>query len=288
MAAVHLRRSLLFVPADQDARIRKAATLACDGVIVDLEDGVAPAKKAEARAGMAVALRDVAFGARERLVRINPLDSPWGRDDLAALLGGAALPDTVVIPKINHPEEVLKVIGALDGLPVDLLPHIETARSLLAAPAIASCHPRVTGLFFGAGDYLVETGGQRTPQALLYPRSVIAAAAAAARVVAIDTPYFRLGDLSGLEHDAADAAELGYAGKAAIHPEQIAVINRVFTPAAERVAWAKRVLAHAEETGAGAFVVDGEMADAMTLRIARRVLAAAGAADAAATATEAK
>jgi citrate lyase beta subunit len=286
MAAVHLRRSLLFVPADQDARIRKAATLACDGVIVDLEDGVAPAQKAEARAGMAVALRDVAFGARERLVRINPLDSPWGRDDLAALLAADALPDTVVVPKINRPEDVLEIVRALDGVPVGVLPHIETARSLLAAPAIAACHPRVTGLFFGAGDYLVETGGHRTPQALLYPRSVIAVAAAAARVVAIDTPYFRLRDLGGLERDAAAAADLGYAGKAAIHPEQVAVINRVFTPAAERVAWARRVLAHAEETGAGAFVVDGEMADAMTLKIARRVLAAAGAADSAATVTE--
>jgi citrate lyase beta subunit len=274
---VHLRRSLLFVPADQEAKIRKAATLACDGVILDLEDGVAPAGKAEARAGVLRALREIAFGVRERLVRINALESPWGRDDLAALRAGDALPDTIVVPKIDRPEHVLEVAGALDGTSVDVLPHIESARSLLAAPAIAACHARVSGLFFGAGDYLVDTGGRRTPQALLHPRAMIAAAAAAARVVAIDTPYFRLGDLAGLERDAADAAELGYAGKAAIHPEQIPVINRTFTPSAERVAWARRVLAASEQTGAGAFVVDGEMADAMTLRVARRVLAAADA-----------
>ena len=272
---MHVRRSLLFVPADQEAKIRKATALATDGVILDLEDGVTPAHKAEARAGVVAALATLVFGARERLVRINPLDSPWGREDLAALRVAAVLPDTIVIPKIDSPEQLLDVAQALDGMPVDLLPHIETARSLLAAPAIAACHSRVSGLFFGAGDYLAETGGHRTPQALLYPRSVVVAAAAAASIVAIDTPYFRLGDLAGLEGDAAAAAELGFAGKAAIHPEQIPVINRIFTPPPDRVAWAERVLATAEHTGAGAFVVDGEMADAMTLRIAQRVLAAA-------------
>jgi citrate lyase beta subunit len=131
------------------------------------------------------------------------------------------------------------------------------------------------GLFFGAGDYLAETGGERTTQSLLYPRSVIATAAAAAGVAAIDTPWFNLGDLSGLEADARAAAELGFSGKAAIHPKQIPVINRIFTPPAERVAWARRVLAAARQEGAGVWVVDGEMADAMTVRIARRVLAAA-------------
>jgi citrate lyase subunit beta/citryl-CoA lyase len=133
----------------------------------------------------------------------------------------------------------------------------------------------VSGLFFGAGDLLVETGGQRTPMTLLYPRSVVSAAAAAAGLDAIDTPYFRLGDLDGLEADAAAAAELGFAGKAAIHPEQIAVLNRVFAPSPDRVAWAERVMSIAERESHGAFVVDGEMADAMTVRVARRVLASA-------------
>ncbi len=270
-----LRRSLLFVPADQDAKVRKASTLSCDAVILDLEDGVPPSRKAEARNGALHALEELAFGARERLIRTNALTSPWGRDDLAAIGRSRVMPDTVVIPKVDGPEAVLEVARALDATSVGLLPHIETAKGLLAAQAIAACHPRVNGLFFGAGDYLVETGGQRTPRVLLFPRSAVVAAAAAAGLAAIDTPYFRLGDLAGLEDDAAAAAELGFAGKAAIHPEQILVINRIFTPPPDRVAWAERVLAIAEQTGAGAFVVDGEMADAMTLRIARRVLAAA-------------
>jgi citrate lyase beta subunit len=272
---VRPRRSLLFVPADQEAKIRKAATLAADGVILDLEDGVARPQKAEARAGALAALAAVAFGARERLVRINALDTPWGQADLEALRAAAVPPDAVVIPKVDSPEQVVDVATALAEMPVALLPHIETAQGLLAAGAIAAAHPRVSGLFFGAGDYLAQTGGQRTPQTLLYPRSVVVAAAAAAGMMAIDTPYFRLGDPAGLEADARAAADLGFAGKAAIHPEQLAVINRVFTPSAERVDWAVRVLAAADRTGAGAFVVDGEMADAMTLRIARRVLAAA-------------
>lgn len=248
--------------------------LPCDGVILDLEDGVPPARKAEGRTAALGAL-ELPFGPRERLLRINALTSPWAEDDLAALREASVLPDTVVIPKVDAPEQVQTVARALDGKAVDLLPHIETARGLLAAAAIAACHPRVSGLFFGAGDYLAETGGQRTPQALLHPRSVVVAAAAAARVVAIDTPYFRLGDLAGLEADAVAAGELGFAGKAAIHPEQLPVLNRVFAPPPQRVAWAERVLATAERANTGVFVVDGEMADAMTVRIAQRVLAVA-------------
>jgi citrate lyase beta subunit len=267
------------VPADQDAKLRKATTLPCDAVILDLEDGVAPGRKAEARAGAIRALNDLAFGRRERVVRVNGLESPWGADDLAALRGVDPLPDAIVVPKIDNPDHVLEVAVVFDGMPVRLIPHIETARSLLAAAAIAACHHRVSALFFGAGDYLVDTGGVRTSQSLLYPRSVIAAAAAAARVDAIDTPYFRLGDVAGLERDTTDAADLGFAGKAAIHPDQISVINRVFTPPSDRVAWARRVMVAAENTAAGAFVVDGEMADAMTLRLARRVLTAARAAE---------
>lgn len=268
-------RSLLFVPADQEAKLRKATTLSCDGVIIDLEDGVVPARKLDARTGALKALRDLALAPRERLVRINALSTPWGRDDLTALRRAEILPDIVVVPKVNGPEDVLEVARVFEGTPVRVLPHVETARSVLAAAGIAVCHPAVGGLFFGAGDYLAETGGERTPQSLLYPRSTIATAAAAAGVVAIDTPWFHLDDLAGLEADARAAAELGFAGKAAIHPKQIPVINRVFSPPAERVAWARRVLAAAAQEGDGVWVVDGEMADAMTVRMARRILAAA-------------
>jgi citrate lyase subunit beta/citryl-CoA lyase len=263
------------VPADQPLKLRKAATVPADGVILDLEDGVAPARKADARAGALEALRALPLHPRERLVRINALASPWGGDDLAALRDADPLPDVLVIPKVGGPPDVLAVARAFEGTGVGLLPHIETARGLLHAAEIAACCDAVVGLFFGAGDLLVETGGQRTPLSLLYPRSVIAVAAAAAGVVAIDTPWFRLGDLDGLEDDARDAADLGFAGKAAIHPEQIEVINRVFTPSPERVAWAERVLEAAARQTAGAWVVDGEMADAMTVRLAQRIVAAA-------------
>ncbi len=268
-------RSLLFVPADQEAKLRKATTLSCDGVIIDLEDGVVPARKLDARAGALKALRDLALAPRERLVRINALSTPWGRDDLTTLRRAEILPDIVVVPKVNGPEDVLEVARVFEATPVRVLPHVETARSVLAAAVIAACHPAVSGLFFGAGDYLAETGGDRTPQSLLYPRSAIATAAAAAGVVAIDTPWFPLHDLAGLEADARAAAELGFAGKAAIHPKQIPAINRVFSPPAKRVAWARRVLAAATQEDDGVWVVDGEMADAMTVRIAKRILAAA-------------
>lgn len=274
MSGLHPRRCLLFVPADQESKIRKAAGLPCDGVILDLEDGVAPSHKAEARAEATRALEQVAFGPRERLVRINGLSSPWASADVEALRQTSVPPDTVLIPKVEGAEQILEVARALEDQPVHLLPAIESARGLLAAAEIAGAHPQVSGLFFGDGDYLADTGGQRTTHTLLYPRSAIVAAAAAARLSAIDTPYLRLGDLEGLEADALAAAELGFVGKAAIHPEQIPIINRVFTPAPERVAWAERVLAAARE-GRGVFLIDGVMADAMSVRTAERVLAAA-------------
>lgn len=271
------RRSLLFVPADQEAKLQKAATLPCDGMIIDLEDGVQPARKAEARAGMLRALRDLASASRERLVRVNALSTPWGAEDVDAVRDARVLPDVVIIPKVSGPDDVLQIARVFENTRVALLPHIETARGLLAAGDIALCHRAVDGLFFGAGDYLAETGGRRTLQSLLYPRSVIAAAAGAAGIAAIDAPWFQLDDPDGMEADARAAADLGFAGKAAIHPGQLPVINRIFTPSADRVTWARRVLAVAGQEATGVWVVDGEMADAMTVRVARRVLAAAGA-----------
>lgn len=274
--ALGAARCLLFVPADQAAKIRKAAGLACDGVILDLEDGVASAQKAEARAGALRALAEIDFGPRQRLVRINSFSTSGAAEDLAALRLAPVAPDAVVIPKTDGPDEVRAAAGALGDRPLGLVAAIESARGLLAAPAIAACHPWVQALIFGDGDYLADTGGQRTRQALLYPRSALVAAATAAGVAAIDTPYLQLGDLAGLEADALAAWELGFTGKAAIHPEQLPIISRVFTPTPERVAWAERVLAAATQESRGAFVVDGAMADAMTIRTARRVLAAAG------------
>lgn len=260
------------MPADQETKLRKAATLGCDGIIIDLEDSVPPARKAEARSQGLRALRTLSFGSRERIVRINALASPWGKDDLSALREADIKPDAVMVPKIKSPETVLEVARALAGGSMRIIPTIETAPGLLAAAAIAACHPAVHGLFFGAGDFLVDTGGEFTPQALLYPRSVTAVAAAAAGISAIDTPFLQLRDLAGLESDAKAGAGLGFAGKAVIHPEQIPVVNRVFTPSPERVAWAQRVLRTASETS-GVWVIDGEMIDAMTVRLAQRVLA---------------
>lgn len=263
------------MPADQDAKVRKAATLPCDGVILDLEDSVGFAGKGEARAAALRALAEIDFGSRERLIRINGLASPWAADDLAALRDSRVAPDTVVIPKVDGPDQVEAVVRALENRPLQLLAAIESARGLFAAAEIAGCSPQMTGLFFGDGDYLADIGGQRTAQTLLYPRSVLVAAAASAGLIAIDTPYLRLGDVAELEADARAAAELGFVGKAAIHPDQLPIINAVFTPTPERIAWAERVLAAASSQAQGVFVIDGVMADAMTVRIAERVLAAA-------------
>jgi citrate lyase beta subunit len=266
----------LFVPGDRPDRVEKAATLPCDGVIVDLEDAIRAERKTEARTEALTALAGVDFGGRERLLRINGPASEWMLEDVAAILAAAAPPDTIVIPKVDGAEQVLAFAERLSGRGIGLVPSIESARGLLNAAAIAGCHASVDGLFFGAGDYLADVGGRRTADTLRYPRSIVAVAAASARLAAIDSPTMEIGDLAALEDDARAAADLGFAGKAAVHPTQLDVINRVFAPEPERVAWAERVLAAADQAAWGAFLLDGEVVDAMTLRLAERVLAAAG------------
>ena len=272
MAHLRPRRGLLFVPGDQEAKLRKAAGLDCDAVIIDLEDAVAPTHKAEARAGALRALQELDFGGRERVLRINALGSPWGAEDVQALRNLGHLPDTLLLPKVDSTDAIIELTRSLEDRPLEVIAAIESARGLLAAPAIAGC-PRVAGLIFGDGDYLADTGGRRTAQTLLFPRSALVAAAAAAGVVALDTPYLPLGDLAGLAADAEAASDLGFAGKAAIHPEQLPVIKRIFTPSPDRIAWAERVMAAAAQEARGVFIVEGVMADAMTVRTAQRILA---------------
>jgi citrate lyase beta subunit len=245
-------------------------------VILDLEDGVAPARKTEGRAGALKALETRDFSARERLLRINALDSPWGRDDLSALRTARSRPDTVIIPKINGPEQVRKRrAGGHNGDAA--APHRDGA-----GPARRRRHRRVSS---SGGRSLLRRGR-------LAGRNRWAAHADDALVSAIGRhrrggrrrhrcdrpPYFRQRP-SGLE--AAEAAANSGLRAKPRSTGQIAVLNRIFTPSPERVAWAERVMTIAEQDSRGAFVVDGEMADAMTVRVARRVLATARALQAA-------
>jgi len=261
------RRSWLYVPAHRERFVEKALSeAAADCVILDLEDGVPPAEKERARVAVRAALARPA-GGPELWVRLN-------RDfehDLPALQGEA--PAGVCLSKVEESAEVARAAAAV-GVP--LLVGIETARGLLVAPALAAAHPGVFGLVFGAEDFALDVGmGADRDRDLLYARSAIVVAAAAARVAAVDGVFPDLDDEAGLEADARLGRRLGFAGKTTFNPRQLEVLNRVYEPAAEELEFARRVVEAyeaAEARGHGAVAVDGRLVDPPVVARARRLL----------------
>jgi citrate lyase subunit beta/citryl-CoA lyase len=288
-APVTPRRSLLYVPGDKEAMLARAPGRGADGLILNLEDAVAPANKTLAREAVAHALRTLDFGAAEAIVRINPPDTDTGYRDLIGLVPLG--PRAILLPKAASAEAVRFVAWTIDRLEAihDLLPGrvkvmcmIESAAGVLYAPEIAACHPRVAALIFGAADLSMEIGCEVTPggRALLTAASRLILAARAAGIAAIDTPYMKLDDPEGLGRSSQMARELGFDGKSAIHPAQVAAINAAFSPTAEDLAWARRVRELApegDEARLGAAVLDGQLIEIPHLVRAKRILAVADA-----------
>ncbi len=285
-----LRRSLLFMPGDSLRKIRKATALETDCVIMDLEDGVAVNRKDAARQTVAEALSTLDFGGRERLVRINPPDTPWMEKDLAVTL--PARPDGYVLPKVQSPEEIRAVARRLaqaeerHGWPpgsLALLVVVETARGILALPEIARADLRLQALMFGAEDLAGDLGARRTREGweVFHARSQVVIAAAAHGLQAIDMVFVDLADLAGLEAECTFGRQLGYTGKMAIHPRQLPVINRLFSPSSEEIQRAQALLQAfqaQEASGSGVFEWQGKMVDRPMVRAAQRILAQARAA----------
>jgi len=277
------RRSVLFSPGDQPDLMRKAPTTGADIVIFDLEDAVAPGAKAQAREAVNDVLRDTDPEC-EVCVRVNPAGIA-ADDDLAAVLEGSPRLDGVVLPKTRAAEDVETLARLLAEHDADLpvLALVESARGVLDAEAIAAAGP-TDAVLFGAEDFAADVGATRTAEGteVLYARQRVVTAAGAAGVDAIDTLWTDFEDTDGLRADTERAVEMGYDGKMAIHPRQVAVINETFTPSAERVEWAERVLAARERAateGRGVFEVDGEMIDAPLIAQAEQVIERADAAD---------
>jgi citrate lyase beta subunit len=281
---MRLRRSLLFVPGTRPDRIAKAAGLAADGVILDLEDAVAPPQKAQAREWVVAALRRVEFGTRERIVRVNPLDTPEGPDDLAAVV--PCLPDALLLPKVRAVEEIRRVDDAVARMeasagrePGRIRFHLllETVAGVSEARILARASPRAAALFYGAGDLARELRTRLLPSRLteLHALSCVLFAAREAGVDAIDSPCFELRNPEALEAHTRFGADLGFDGKALIHPTQVEVANRHFTPSATEIAEAERVLAAydaAQTAGSGALALEGQFVDAVHVVMARATL----------------
>jgi citrate lyase beta subunit len=289
---MRIRRALLFMPGDDRRKIEKGASLGVDSIIMDLEDGVALNNKPAARTTIATALREVDFGRSEKLVRINPASSEFYVDDIEATIH--ARPDGYVVPKVEHGRQVQEISSRLltvehkhswkEGS-IALLAIIETAMGIVNLREIVSSDPRLSGLIFGAEDLAGSIGATRTPDGweVFYARSKVVMHAKAFGMQAIDTPFVSLADADNdrLIAETEQALYMGYDGKLAIHPKQVELIQRVFTPTSSEIAEAKRlVLAHEQhqQEGTGAFALDGRMVDMPMVRAAERVLARAKAA----------
>lgn len=292
------RRSLHFVPGGNEKMIARALALPADGLILDLEDAVPPDRKAATRPIVAGWLRDRDFGGRERWVRMNPLATGLGRDDLEVTI--AARPDGYVLPKPDHAGDVREVAQLLDrleyrhGIPAGstrlLVIATETAQGLLAIREIAAASPRVAAISWGIEDLGAALGLGRVRDAegryLDIPRHarvMCVLAAAAAGVDALDGVYTDIADLEGLRRECDEGLAMGFAGKISIHPGQVPVINAAFTPSPEAVAEAHALVAAFAEhrrRGVYAFAFRGQMVDAPHLARARKLLARAGEIDA--------
>ena len=289
-----LRRSLHFVPGGNERMIARALTLPADGLILDLEDAVAPDRKAATRPVVRGWLETLDFGPRERWIRMNPLATGLGRADLEETIAGR--PDGYVVPKPRHAGDVREIAQILDGLEHRhgiahgstrlLLIATETPEGLLNIQAATTASPRIVAVSWGIEDLGAAMGlgrvRDRDGKYLDIPRharTMCAVAASAAGVEWLDTVYTDIADLDGLRRECEDAVDMGFTGKISIHPSQIEVINAAFTPAPEVIAQARALVAAFEEhraRGVFAFRFNGQMVDAPHLSGALKILARAG------------
>ena len=290
MSAPRPRRALLFCPGTERRKIDKASGLDVDGVILDLEDAAALSRKAEARDVTFTALAECDFGDSERIVRVNPVGSGFEEDDLAALTDAAVLPDAVVLPKTESADHVrwladrlaaAEQVRGVDEGRTAILALIETALGVVELPRIAAAGDRLAALLFGAEDLCGDIGATRSAEGteVLYARSAMVLHAAAFGKQAIDTPFVDLTDIEALKDDTRRAMLMGYTGRMAIHPKQLVPIVEVYTPTADELAAARRLLAEHDKhqaAGRGVFELDGKMVDMPMVRAARRVVARAG------------
>jgi citrate lyase subunit beta / citryl-CoA lyase len=278
-----LRRSMLFIPGNNPGMLQSAGVFAADSVILDLEDAVSLQEKDTARILVSKAIARLDFGASEVVVRINPLNGPYGFLDLEAM--AKVKPDALLIPKADV-EQIQTASKMLDALEKDysmekgeikLIPLIESAFGLDTITEVLRASSRNTAVLFGAEDYTADMGVRRTKngEEILYGRNRVATACRALGVDAIDTPYTDVEDQEGLSEDTFKARNLGFTGKAAINPRQVDVIHRAFAPQTHEINYATRVMEameQAEREGKGVFSLDGKMVDAPIISRASQTL----------------
>jgi citrate lyase beta subunit len=280
----NFRRSVLYVPGDSEKMMQRAAGINADVLLLNLEDGVALAKKEAARDNISRALKSIDFGGRERVVRVNSLNSECGRRDLVGIIPLG--PSGVCLPKIEKAADIQNAAKVISDLEIEnnmpegrirLHAMIESAAGVLNSPEIAAASPRMASLIFGSADYAADVrcrpGEDRGELSLAL--QMIVASARSAGIDAIDAPCFDLRNQALLERESTQARRIGFDGKSALHPGQLETINRIFDVTAEEIAWAEKVLDEldvAEKRGKALTTVDGILFDNPHRAAAERIL----------------
>ena len=283
--AVRPRRSVLYMPGSNARALEKAKGLAADGLILDLEDAVAPDAKQAARAQVSAAVKAGGYGKRELVIRANGLDTEWGRDDVAAAASSGA--DAILIPKVESAamvDEALAIMaraGAPDAMALWCM--METPKGILHAEEIAACG-RIECVVMGTNDLVKDMGARHTPMRLpmITALGVCMLAARAYGIAILDGVYNEFRDAEGFRDACVQALEFGFDGKTLIHPSQIEPCNDVFSPSAAEVEDARKIVAAfalAEAEGKGVVVVDGRMVENLHVEQAKRMLTMAEAID---------
>lgn len=284
--AMRPRRSVLYIPGDNERALDKSRSLLADSIIIDLEDSVAPANKETARARAIAAIREADFGSREIVLRVNPLETPWGMADLHAAL--AAAPHAILVPKVSHAGDIIgtaKIVKAAEApASIRLWAMIETPMGIINAREIAACAPdpdnRLSCFVLGTNDLLKESRARSSNNrfAVVPWLAMTLVAARAYGLDVIDGVYNDFRDDAGFRAECEHGRTLGMDGKTLIHPSQVVPCNEVFSPADDEVAWAQKII-HAfeepENARKGVITVDGKMVERLHLVMARRVAAIA-------------
>jgi len=279
-AAARPRRSVLYMPGSNARALEKGRSLPADGLILDLEDAVAPDAKETARDQIVAALKDGGYGKREIAVRVNPLDSPWGQDDVKAMATSGA--DAILLPKvetaamIHDLEKLMDAAGAPATMGIQCM--METPLGMLNAQEVAGASKRITCLVMGTSDLVKDLQAAHTPERLpvLTSLGLCILAARAYGIAITDGVHLDLSDDEGFAAQCLQGKELGFDGKTLIHPKTIAKANEVFAPSREEIDWSHKIIAaHAEAAaeGKGVVVVDGKLIENLHVENAKRLVA---------------
>jgi citrate lyase subunit beta/citryl-CoA lyase len=276
------RRSVLYMPSSNLRALEKAKTIPCDGLILDLEDAVAPDAKLQARENACAAVQSGEYGRRELTIRVNGMDTGWHADDIAA--AAAAGPDAIVVPKVNSAEQVLTLVEAIEkaGAPdrTTLWAMVETPVAMLHCEQIAAASERLSVLVMGTNDLAKELYAEHVPgrQPLLTGLGLCLLAARATGKAIVDGVYNDVKNAEGFLAECTQGRQMGFDGKTLIHPGQVEPCNEAFAPSEQAIADARGMIAAFEEAtarGEGVVTYNGRLVENLHVDTARRILAIA-------------